>query len=135
MLEVLFELLAEVLYQIVAEVLLELGCESAWHSLKAKRAANPILAPIGILALGGLAGWLTYLLLPERLSPPSRFRGSSLAVSPLLVGTFMEWFGRWRHTKRKDRTMLATFWGGAMFAFAFALVRLLTVGGGAASPE
>jgi hypothetical protein len=37
-------------------------------------------------------------------------------------------FGQWRRRRGGDPTLLATFWGGALFAFAMAAARWLLIG-------
>jgi len=46
----------------------------------------------------------------------------------------MHLYGRWKRTGGKDPSLLATFWGGALFAFAFAAARLVLMGSGIANP-
>jgi hypothetical protein len=40
----------------------------------------------------------------------------------------MERYGQWREEQFRRRSYLATFWGGALFAFFMALVRFVWVG-------
>jgi len=40
----------------------------------------------------------------------------------------MHWFGIWRRAEGRPPSTLATYQGGALFAFAMALVRWLVVG-------
>lgn len=65
---------------------------------------------------------------PERLLPPLPLSGVSLVLSPLAAGFVMKIFGDWRRRRGGDPSFLATFWGGALFAFSFALVRWLMIG-------
>jgi hypothetical protein len=37
----------------------------------------------------------------------------------------MDRWGEWRESRGTERSFVATFWGGALFAFAMALVRFL----------
>jgi len=39
----------------------------------------------------------------------------------------MEQYGQWREENGGERSFIATFWGGALFAFSMALVRFLWV--------
>ncbi len=50
--------------------------------------------------------------------------GASLVVSPILNGLLMHYFGAWRTPRSGPPSFIATFWGGALFAFGFAAVRL-----------
>jgi hypothetical protein len=78
--------------------------------------------------MGGLAGALTSLLWPTLILRPSPIPGISLLVSPLVSGLLMDRYGEWRERDGVQRSHLATFWGGALFAFSMALVRFLWIG-------
>ena len=90
--------------------------------------ANLFLAGLGVLISGAAAGVLTSFLLPMRIVRPGPIPGLSLLFSPLISGLVMERYGQWRETRREERSFIATFWGGALFAFSMALVRFLWVG-------
>lgn len=86
-----------------------------------------MLAGLGLLAIGGVAGGLTTWVLPTHLLGTPLVPGASLVISPLLNGMLMHYYGSWHARRRHARSLTATFWGGALFAFGFALVRFLTV--------
>jgi hypothetical protein len=52
----------------------------------------------------------------------------SLVIAPLVAGVCMHFLGEWRRRQDRKPTALATFTGGATFAFGMALVRFLMVG-------
>jgi len=87
-----------------------------------------VLAGIGIMVMGGLAGLITSFLLPSRILQPGPIRGASLFLSPLVTGMVMDRYGQWREDRGVERSFIATFWGGALFAFSMALVRFALVG-------
>ncbi len=126
--EVLFELVGEILFQLVGQIVLELGWESLAHAFRAQRKANPILAGVGILFLGVAVGLVASFLVPGRLLPRSRVPALSLFVAPPIAGSIMKAPGDWRRARGGDPPVPATFRGGALFAFALALVRWLMVG-------
>ncbi len=66
-------------------------------------------------------------MIPIRILPNSRFPGISLLLSPIAAGWIMKALGDWRRSRGHEPTVLATFWGGALFAFSMALVRRLRV--------
>ena len=84
-----------------------------------------MLAGIGYAIVGALVGAMSLLIFPTSLVGSGRFRGASLIVTPLLVGSTMWLLGRWRRQQDKPSTRLATFWYGFIFAFLMALVRFL----------
>jgi hypothetical protein len=115
----------EFFHQMVVEMLCELGLESMGESFRRRRRAHPVVALVGAALLGGAAGFVTSLIWPTRILQAGPLPGVSLLASPLLNGLAMHQYGRWRKEKA---SYLATFWGGAFFAFAMALVRFVWVG-------
>src|SRR2546425_679999 len=89
---------------------------------------RPIVAGVGVVLLGGLAGVLTSLIWPARIVRPGPLPGASLFVSPVITGVVMDRYGQWREDHGVARSYVATFWGGALFAFSMALVRFSWVG-------
>ena len=114
--------------QLTLELLLELGFHSAGESFGRRSRSHPVVAGIGIAVLGGVAGVLTSLVLPTRIIQQSFVPGASLLLSPIVTGILMEAYGRWRTRRGGHPSYVATFWGGALFAFTMALVRFLLVG-------
>jgi hypothetical protein len=111
-----------------------MGISSVRHATSRSRHANPALAALGFLLLGGLCGALTGWLLPNRLLPAPPVANISLVVAPLAGGVMMHLYGEWKRMAGKDPSLLATYWGGALFAFAFAAARLVLMGFGTAKP-
>jgi hypothetical protein len=126
--ELILEVFGDIIVQVVFEVLLEFGFESLSNLLRPQRRANPFLAACGLMLFGGVLGLVFALLLPHRLVRTSHLPGLSLVLAPLGVGLLMHIFGTWRRKRGGHTTFLATFWGGAVFAFSMALVRWLMVG-------
>ena len=118
----------EIFLQVAAEILIELGFGSVRELLRQRTRAHPAVAGIGVALLGGLAGVLTSVIWPTRILRPAAFPGTSLLVSPLVTGLVMDRYGQWRERGGVERSTLATFWGGALFAFSMALVRFVWVG-------
>jgi hypothetical protein len=122
--ELLLQLLGEAILQLLAEVLLELGFQGLAHSVRRGRLANPVLAGIGLVIIGAIVGFVTCWLFPGPVlhSAPRR-PWVSLVLAPLATGAIMHALGSWRRRRGGDPTLLATFWGGALFAFAMSAVR------------
>ena len=128
LLEILLGLLVEVLLQFLAQLFVELGFEAVAHSIRRGRSANPALAAIGLLIIGATGGVVSCWLLPgPLLQPLPHFPGISLVLVPLATGAAMQAFGSWRRRRGGDPSLLATFWGGGLFAFAMGLARWLCV--------
>ena len=106
---------------------MELGFSSTRETFRSRKRAHPFAAGVGALLMGALAGLITRLIWPVPIFDPGPVRGLSLLISPLLTGLLMHQYGEWREAHGKTRTFLSTFSGGALFAFAMALVRLLLV--------
>jgi hypothetical protein len=123
-----FSVIWEVFLQIALEILAELGFASIRDSLRRRRRAHPVVALVGAVLFGGVAGLVTSLIWPTRFLRPGPLPGASLLLSPLVTGLVMYHLGRWRERRGAEPSYLATFWGGALFAFAMALVRFTWVG-------
>ena len=118
----------EIFLQGVGEALLEGGFHAAGQSFKRRSRAHPVVAGVGVILMGAVAGVIASLVWPARILHPGPVRGLSLIVSPLVNGIVMERYGQWREDRGGSRSYIATFWGGALFAFSMALVRFLWVG-------
>jgi hypothetical protein len=127
-LEIILTAIWEIALQMSGELLLELGFQTVGESFRRRSRAHPVLAGTGVAIMGATAGLITSWLLPSRILQPSPIRGVSLVVSPVVTGALMEGYGRWRQRRDGDRSFVATFWGGALFALSMSLVRLLLVG-------
>jgi hypothetical protein len=121
-LDVIFEILAEIVLQIVGEALFEVGWESARSGTRRMPA---VFAALGLAVLGGAAGAMSGWLVPHRLMSWTIAPVLSLLVAPVLVGGFLHWFGIWRRRRGHATSHLATFYGGASFAFGSAVARYL----------
>ena len=121
----LAELLIEIVFQIVLETVAELGFTSARAAFGRTNQGHPAWAAVGIALLGGAAGALTAWLVPHRVLPRPPVAGLSLVLGPLAVGGVMHLVGRVEVRNDRAPSRLATFWGGALFAFSFSLARLL----------
>jgi hypothetical protein len=126
--ELLLTALWEIFLQIVGQVLLEAGFRAAGESFSERTRVQPVFAGIGIIVMGAVAGAIASLVWPTRIFQPGPVRGLSLIVSPIVTGLVMERYGQWREDRGWSRSSLATFQGGALFAFSMALVRFLWVG-------
>jgi len=123
-LELLIELLAQILLQLFAELLFEFGFQSLAHTVRRGRTAHPLLAAIGLFIIGAVAGFVTCWILPHPLlRPVPLFPKLSLVLAPLATGAAMHVYGSWRRRRGRDPSLLATFWGGVIFALAMGLAR------------
>ena len=125
MLGILFELLFELVVQVLGEFIFTLGWEGLAHALRGTRKANPVLAILGWAIIGSVCGAVSAFIFPQRLLPGSRLPGMSLIVAPLASGMLMKAVGDRRRESDKDTTVLATFWGGTIFAFTVSASRFL----------
>jgi hypothetical protein len=122
--DLIFEFLFEVLFEIVGEALFEIGF-GAFKEAYDRANRNPVLASVGYLVLGGAIGAGSAWLLPYHLVQPGPFPGLSLVLAPFVSGLAMHWFGKYRRANGHMTTNLATFYGGAAFAFGASLVRFV----------
>lgn len=122
MIEAVIELIFEFLGEVLIQTLAEIGLEFGFQSVKIKKPISPIFASFGLLILGGAIGFLSTLLLPEFIIV-KKLTGLSLIISPICVGLILHYFGKWKQKQGKNPTYLASFWGGATFAFTMAFTR------------
>ena len=123
---ILLEIL-EIALEIIIPLIAEFFSENISGYLFKHKTANKFLALFGYTILGGLFGFLSYLIYPKRIINTGSLSGISLVVSPLIVGLIMKKWGKRRINSKKNITALATFLGGALFAFSYSLVRLLLI--------
>src|SRR5262245_44860625 len=98
------------------------------ESVDHKRAPALWRVRIGLFLWGAVAGFASALIVPHRLiATRIRIPGTSLIFAPLIAGAVMNWFGEHRRAKGRATSGLATFAGGAVFAFGMALARFLMV--------
>jgi hypothetical protein len=131
--DLLAELLAALL-EIVGELLLETLFGLAAEALSALfhrwRQGSPTTgSAVGLAFAGAAAGIFSVWLFPHRLiATRLALPGVSLLLAPLATGFAMHILGkRLRHFGRYASN-LATFRGGALFAFSMGLIRWWLVG-------
>lgn len=127
LIQLLLEALGDLLLQAGVEILAELGLESLENVFRPRRSANLVLATGGVMIIGAVLGLTSGLLLPGRVFPAAPVPGLSLVLAPVGMGITMHLFGQWRRARGGRPTFLATFPGGAAFAFSWALVRWVMV--------
>jgi hypothetical protein len=127
--------MAAFLLELAIEFVLEAGLQiafdegiSAYRRSFERNNRGPAEASLAYLLLGGILGLVVTMLLPERLLPASPIPGLSLFLSPLALGLTMHYWGRFQRSRGSLTSNLATFHGGAAFAFGVALVRFHFVG-------
>ncbi len=115
-------LLLELLLELVLAPLFELAFEGLAKVLDSERGL-----PLAVVLLVGVFTGLVFsVFFPSPLLSPI-IPGSSLFLSPFILGVAMHLFGRWRGLHDHLPTSLATFTGGAVLGFSIAGTRLLAV--------
>jgi hypothetical protein len=119
------------LLEVILGMVFEIAGDLVWSSLRDELDnrgwTGPLLATLGFILLGSVAGLASAAMIPERLTPVVLMPGLSLLLAPLGTGTFMHLYGRWRQERGHDISNLATFWGGATMALGMALIRYILV--------
>lgn len=119
--------LLDIILEVIIPLIAELGSESISRKLFKNKTVNKYFALFGYIILGSLFGFVSYLIYPKRIVDTGALSGISIVVSPIIVGLIMKKWGEHRTRSKKNITVLATFWGGALFAFAYAIVRYLLI--------
>jgi hypothetical protein len=130
MLDALLELIFEFVFEFITQLVVEIGFEWVAEFFRRRPTLSTVLAFIAIPLFGGFIGLILSNLFPQRMISEPTIPGISLLLSPLATGMVMKLFGDWRRSRGHQPTVLATFWGGALFAFSMALVRWLRVSNG-----
>jgi hypothetical protein len=118
LLEGILEFLVEVLFGLVVEAMAE-----RWE--KGSRTIPWILLAL----LGVASGFFSAAIFPHRIIVRRAvLPGISLLLAPVATGFAMHWIGNQLRRWGRPATGLATFQGGAAFAFAMALIRWWLVG-------
>jgi hypothetical protein len=130
MLELLFaflEMFLEIFFEAAFEFAAEFIGAIIWRGVAAvfdtSEFKNPLVAGIGYMFLGGVAGGLSLLLFPHPLVHPSRVPGLSVVISPVLAGLGMSLVGSTLRKRNKKAVQIESFGYGFTFAFGMAVVR------------
>jgi hypothetical protein len=124
LLQWLVEFLFQILLQGGLEVLWELA-SSSYKLTYGRENHHPAVAAMGYFLVGAVLGGFSLLLWPDRIFQPGPIPGISLLLSPLGAGVALHAWGVYRRRSGHVTTNLATFVGGAAFAFGTALVRFV----------
>jgi hypothetical protein len=126
-LEIFLEIFFEAAFEFAAEsigALIWRGFAAVFDTSEFK---NPLLAALGYVFLGGVAGGVSLLFFPHPLVHRSRVPGLSVFVSPVLAGLGMSLVGSTLRQRNKKPMQIESFGYGFAFAFGMALVRFLFV--------
>jgi hypothetical protein len=90
-------------------------------------AERTVLKVVLYIAVAGLLGFLSTLLLPDPIIRAAWLRIVYLIAAPVTLAAIMAWIGRTFLARHMRRTSLETFGFGWLFAFSFALTRFLVL--------
>jgi hypothetical protein len=127
LLEIVVEIFFEAAFEFAAESLGALILRGVAALFDTSEFKNPVLAALGYVFLGGVAGGLSLLFFPHPLVHRSRIPGLSVFVSPILAGLGMSLVGSTLRHRNKKPMQIESFGYGFAFAFGMALVRFLFV--------
>ena len=116
-------LLMEVAADAVGEGLLYVLWHLAVAPFSTRGDVHPAAGHLGLIVAGAACGVLSYLFHAERVLRTIGPRGVSLVLAPLVLGAMMGWVGQRRRRRGSATPLIATFWGGALCAFAMAVTR------------
>ena len=88
---------------------------------------NPPWTTVKFAVLGFGSGFLSLLIFPHPLVHPSKIHGISLLISPAVTALLMGFVGRLVRRRGDTPVQIESFVYGFIFAFAFVLIRILTV--------
>ena len=129
--EDLIGFILELLFESLFEVILGAIVAGVYHLLRrfwiTARRGNAFAAAVILLVIGAGLGLFSALFFPHPLVPPSKLRGISLLVSPLITGLAMAAIGAGVRRRGRLPVRIENFSYGFAFAFAFSLIRIFTV--------
>jgi len=130
-LEFLFKVVVYgILYKIVGLISASMKAAGDTVESLADAAKTPKNQPliITLLIVGGILVALAIsLTFPRRIFNFGSITGISLLITPLLLGMFTSFIGRWEKSHNKAPSFMATFLGGALFGLAAAVTRLIFI--------
>jgi hypothetical protein len=109
----------------VAELVLAFGWESVAAPFRRRERSNAALAAVGYILFGGILGAVSAWLIPHRFSQNDAISLLSVILNPIAAGFVLNFYGAARRRRNRPTTNLATFVGGASFAFGLSLARFL----------
>jgi hypothetical protein len=127
LLESLLEIFFEAAFEFAAEAIGALIWRALASVFDSSEFKNPLMAALGYVLLGGVAGGLSLLFFPHALVHRSRVPGLSVFVSPIFAGLGMSLVGSTLRQRNKKAMQIESFGYGFAFAFGMALVRFFFV--------
>jgi hypothetical protein len=124
---VLAELLLEVLFEFAGEAILDLLLRAIAEVFETSDRSNPVVASVGYVFLGSMAGVLSLLVFPHPIVRPSKVHGISLLVSPIVTGLLMSFIGSTLRRQGKRVVQIESFGYGFAFALGMAVIRYFFV--------
>ena len=118
------QMLGELLLETFGEAFLDLLLRGLINALGSSL-AEAASAPIVLLVIGLILGWLSLLIFPVHFVRAARLHGISLLVTPAMAGTFMGLVGAKLRAHDHKVIRLESFSCGFALAFGMALIRLL----------
>ena len=119
-----------ILYNIVRLISASMKAAGDTVESLADAAKTPKTQPliITLLIVGGILVALAIsFTFPTRVFNFGSITGISLLITPLLLGMFTSFIGRWEKSHNKAPSFMATFLGGAIFGLAAAGTRLIFI--------
>ena len=116
------------LLEVAIQLVLELAAALGWTAVSTGGKTfprSPVVLGLGWSVVGLVAGVITIVIIPDRITTPVPVLGISLVLAPILVGGSTYMVGRRWMERGADPPRVFTFSAGAAFAFAVALVRFV----------
>ena len=130
--EILFQVLVAVLEffgELLLQLLFDAVAEVIGHSIKEPfrrpKPMYPLLAAVGYVIFGAIAGGLSLLVWPHLFIKGHWLRVVNLLLTPCVSALIMALIGSWRRRHEKEVIRIETFAYGFCFAAAMSLVRFI----------
>jgi len=114
------------LFDFLGQLILELLC-LVYFNNDLSNQPNLANSFIRYFFIGIIIGIISVILIPSQFIRLHTIPGLSMILVPILTGLSMKMWGIFRGKRGKDPIHLATFWGGAIFAFGTTLSRFILI--------
>ena len=125
--EFVFEILLQFFGELLLQLLFEAAAELGVHGLKEtfKKAKNPVVATMGFILWGAIAGGISLLIMPKSTIHNLLYRQINVIVTPLVAGVTMMLIGHARSRKGETLVRLDRFGYAFVFALTMAIIRYI----------
>jgi hypothetical protein len=119
------EVILEFLLTLLFELFFEVGSRNFANAFELSKDHNRYAAFFGYIMLAIFGALFSLTIFPHHLIRPPALQILNVCLTPILSGTLMSFVGKRLRAKEARVIKLDSFFYGWLFAFVFALIRLI----------